>query len=70
MLKSAAIVGLLMLPGAFFVLGLACIHPSLRRQIASLSGLSAPLTRARDKYSGIRARLQLHRTHPARKPGT
>ncbi|TXC84103.1 hypothetical protein FRZ40_27725 [Paraburkholderia azotifigens] len=70
MLKSAAIVGLLILPGAFFVLGLACIHPRLRRQIASLSGLSAPLTRAGHAYSGIRARLPLHRGHPARKPRT
>lgn len=70
MLKSAAIVGLLILPGAFFVLGVACIHPRLRRQIASLSGLSAPLTRARDAYLGVCTRLPLDRAHRARKTGT
>jgi hypothetical protein len=65
MLKSAALVGFLMLPGAFLVLGLACIHPRLRRQIACLSGLSDPLTHAAHAYSGIRARLLLRVNQPA-----
>jgi hypothetical protein len=49
-----------MLPGAFLVLGLACIHPGLRREIVNFSGLSSSLTKAGRSCAGIRARL-LHR---------
>ncbi len=69
MLKSAAVVGLLILPAAFFVLGLACIHPRLRKQLVALTGLSTPLTRAGHAYAAIRARLPSHSAHPAREPG-
>lgn len=60
MLRSTILVGFLMLPGAFLVLGLACIHPRLRREIVNFSGLSSPLTKAGRSCAGIRARL-LHR---------
>jgi hypothetical protein len=46
-----------MLPGAFLVLGLACIHPRLRREIVNFSGLSSSLTKAGRSCAGIRARL-------------
>ena len=70
MLKSAALVGLLMLPGAFLVLGLACIHPRLRKEIACLSGLHAPLAKAGHAYSGIRARVLSHDGIQSSPPGT
>lgn len=71
MLRSTVLVGVLMLPGAFLILGLACIHPRLRKEIVGLSGLSSPLTKAGRAYSGIRARLLSHPGHPgeaSRKP--
>lgn len=39
MLKGIAIATLLMLPGSFNVLGLACIHPGLRRRATTLVGI-------------------------------
>jgi hypothetical protein len=45
MLRSTVLVGLLMLPGAFLILGLACIHPRLRKEIVRLGGLSSPWTK-------------------------
>jgi hypothetical protein len=64
MLRSTVLVGLLMLPGAFLILGLACIHPRPRNEIVRVSGLSGPLAMAGHAYTGIRARLLLHRGHP------
>jgi hypothetical protein len=64
MLRSTVLFGLLMLPGAFLILGLACIHPRLRKDIVRLSGLSGPLTKAGRAYTGIRAKMPLHPGHP------
>lgn len=57
MLRNTVLVGLLVLPGAFLILGLACLHPRLRKEIVEFSGLSSPLTRAGRSCAGIRARL-------------
>jgi hypothetical protein len=64
MLRNTALVGLLMVPGAFLILGLACLHPRLRKEIVRLGGLSSPLAKAGRAYTGIRARLLLHPGHP------
>lgn len=56
MLRSSILVGVLMLPGAFLILGLACIHPRLRKEIVHISGLSSRLTQAGRSYEGMRAR--------------
>lgn len=64
MLRNTVLVGLLTLPGAFFVLGLACLHPQLRKEIVRRSGLSSPLTKTGRAYTGTRARLPLHPGHP------
>lgn len=64
MLRNIVLVGLLMLPGAFLIHGLACFHPRLRKEIVRLSELSVPLTKAGHAYAGIRARLLLHLGHP------
>lgn len=56
MLKRALFIGLLMLPGSFVVLGLACGHPRLRREILQLSGLSRPLERVSRAYVAVRWR--------------
>jgi hypothetical protein len=63
MLKSTLLIGLLMLPGGFLILALACIHPRLRKEIVSFSGLSSPDTKAGRAYTRIRAKLLLHASH-------
>jgi hypothetical protein len=57
MLRNTALIGLLMLPGAFLILGLACIHPRLRKEIFRLSGLSNPLPEAARFCARWRAKL-------------
>ena len=56
MLRSTVLVGLLMLPGAFLILGLGCIHPRLRKEIVRLGGLSSPWTKTAHTYAALRAR--------------
>jgi hypothetical protein len=46
-----------MLPGAFLIVGLACIHPRLRKEIVRQSGLSSPLTKTVHFYTALRTRL-------------
>jgi hypothetical protein len=58
MLRSTVLVGLLILPGAFLILGLACIHPRLRKEVIRFSGLSSPLTTAVHSCAGLRARCR------------
>ncbi|MFM0038518.1 hypothetical protein PQQ73_27395 [Paraburkholderia strydomiana] len=53
MLRSTVLVGLLMLPGAFLIVGLACIHPRLRKEIVRQSGLSSPLTKTVHFYTAL-----------------
>ncbi|TGP40054.1 hypothetical protein EN871_30280 [bacterium M00.F.Ca.ET.228.01.1.1] len=59
MLRSAILVGLLLLPGSFFVLALACVHPRLRKEIVRMSRLSNPLTQAGLVHARMREKLLL-----------
>ncbi len=57
MLRNTVLVGLLILPGAFLILGLACLHPLHRKKIVRLSELSRPLAKAGHAFGGILAKL-------------
>jgi hypothetical protein len=63
MLRCAILVSLLLLPGSFLVLGLACIHPRLRKEIVRMGGLSHPLNRAGLAHARMREKLQLRPAH-------
>ncbi|PMS36649.1 hypothetical protein C0Z20_11110 [Trinickia symbiotica] len=45
MFKRALFIVLLTLPGSFVVLGVACVHPWVRRELVQLAGISGPLER-------------------------
>lgn len=54
MLRRVLFIGLLMLPGSFVVLSMACVHPRLRRKIVQMAGLSRPLECVGRAYSAAR----------------
>ncbi len=56
MFRRALFIVLLTLPGSFVVLGLACVHPRVRRQVVELVGLSDPLERVGRAYAAARRR--------------
>ncbi len=57
MFRRVVFFGLLMMPGSFLLLGAACIHPRMRREILRIGGLSVPISRIGLAYAGMRRRL-------------
>jgi len=56
MFRRALFIVLLTLPGSFVVLGVACIHPWVRRQLVELAGISNPLAQIGRVYAATRRR--------------
>lgn len=53
MFKRILFVGLLALPGSFLVVGVACLHPGLRKEIMRMSGFSEPFMRFSRTFSRV-----------------
>jgi hypothetical protein len=58
MFRRLIFIGVLMLPGSFFVLGIACVHPRMRREMMQFGGLAGSINRLRLAYVEVWRRLR------------
>ncbi|WP_343675496.1 hypothetical protein [Paraburkholderia heleia] len=58
MFRRIIFFGLLMLPGSFLILGVACIHPRMRMEIMQLGGFLNSINRTGFSCAVVRRRLR------------